>query len=442
MRKSLYHSILFFIYFILLVIQIPKTRAEGVELTGTPDPEYTLHIQSTLVPQWHPDFRSDYQGPQSLHSTAEKAVSYSGTVFFGYRIFHETEVYVNPELITGGGISDAYGLGAYPNGEINRVGDSGFQLTIARAYVSQTFPLDGEKESTPDDLNQIAGSKATHYIRLTLGKYSLADFFDDNAYAHDQRTQFLNWCFMDNCAWDFAMNPLGYIYGFTAELNEKDWALRAVMTTEPTRVNGGAMDPHLNHANSIAIEFERHHKIAEHPGTVRLLVYENSSLAQNYADLVQGQSQNGYHTKWGGGINADQEITKDFGFFIRLGANDGKTESWTFTEADSTVALGFALNGRVWNRGSDTIGLGVGINGLTSEHAAFLKAGGLGLMLGDGDLDYAPEEYLEVYYSLEVPKVTNLFITPDFQMIRNPGYNQDRGPVPIYAMRLHYQWGL
>lgn len=416
---------------------------------------YTLHLQSTLVPQRHDAMTSPYQGNASLVGNAEQNMSYSGTVFLGYRPLKGTEVFFNPEFIAGGGLSNAYGLGAYPNGEINRVGNAGFQANVARLYVAQTIALGEETEAVADDQNTISGTKAAKYLRFTAGKYSLADFLDGNAYGHDQRTQYLNWCFMDNCAWDFSMNPFGYTYAFLTELKLKDWAVRLLVATEPTQVNGSIMDMSLLNAHATNLELERGYSIRNHPGKVRLLVYENSSLAPKYTDatavLVDGSAASSvaavpgegpYHTKYGCGINIEQEINEDIGVFARAGMNDGQTESWTFTETDMTLAGGLSLSGRLWRRPSDTLGFGLGVGGLSPEHANFLAAGGQGLMLGDGALTYGPEQYAEIYYSFEVPRIRHLAISPDLQYIQNPGFNQDRGPVAVYAVRVHYEWGM
>jgi high affinity Mn2+ porin len=429
-----------------------ETATELTKPTPAEEPQkdkaYSLHLQATAVPQTHPGFHSPYQGPESLRGNAETDVSFSNTYYFGYQLFKNTEVFLNPELIAGSGVSDAYGLGAYPNGEINRVGSAGLQLNIARAYLSQTFPLGSETEFIPDDLNQIAGTKATHYLRVSIGKYSLADYLDFNTYAHDQRTQFLNFCFMDNCAWDYAMNPIGYIYAATVELNEKNWALRLVAAMEPTEVNGATLDTNVLQAHSLTLEYEQHYTLGSHPGVFRLLGFYNDSRAKDYAaatsELLHPNETfvtDPYHRKYGGGVNVEQEITKAFGTFFRVGANDGQAESFTFTEDDFTATAGLSLNGRVFHRDQDTLGIGFGLNELSTAHANFLASGGRGLMLGDGRLNYAPEEFMEVYYSLQVPRVKNLFLTPDFQYVVNPGFNADRGPVPIFAARLHYELG-
>lgn len=410
----------------------PVSTATTADTGEAADRSYTFHIQNTLVPQRHGAMTSPYQGTASLVGNAEQNTSYSGTVFMGYRLLKNTEVFLNPEVIGGGGLSDAYGLGAYPNGEINRVGNSGFQVGVARLYMSQTFPLSSDTVASEDDQNQIAGRKPAKYLKITTGKLSLADFLDGNAYGHDQRNQFLNWCFMDNCAWDFAMNPLGYTYVFLTELALREWAARLLLATEPTAVNGSTMDTNLLQAHSVNLELERGFSLGHHPGKVRLLAYENSTLARNYTDATAGliagtplapsaPGQGPYHTKFGAGLNVEQEINEDIGVFARAGANNGQTESWTFTEADMTLAGGLSVSGRIWRRPNDTIGFGVGVNGLTAEHAAYLANGGQGLMLGDGALTYGPEQFAELYYSFEVPKIKRLAISPDLQYIQNPG---------------------
>jgi len=428
----------------------------AVETSDSPRKSaYTFHIQSTVVPQGHPGLTSPYQGNESLKGTGEQVTSFSGTVFMGYRLFRNTEIFINPEGIAGGGVSNAFGLGAYSNGEVNRVGGGtgAFQASIARAYFSQTIPLGDEEEDIGDDQNQIAGKRPRKYLRFSAGKFSLADFLDNNAYAHDQRNQFLNFCFMDNCAWDYSMNPFGYTYALATELKQRDWALRLVFATEPTLVNGFTMDPNIGQAHNIDLEFEQSYRLGPHPGKVRVLVYQNNSAAQSYSALTSILQSNGgvmpssagapgqYNRKTGAGIGFEQELSENTGTFLRAGWNDGQTESWTYTETDMTLAGGASLNGRMWKRSYDHIGIGLGVNGLSANHQAFLSANGQGLMLGDGALRYGPEQFIEAYYSLGFSKFGNFSFSPDVQYILNPGFNQDRGPASIYAVRFHYEWG-
>jgi carbohydrate-selective porin OprB len=135
--------------------------------------------------------------------------------------------------------------------------------------------------------------------------------------------------------------------------------------------------------------------------------------------------------------------------FARLGWNDGNTESFAFTEVDRLVSLGGQLSGRHWLRTEDRVGAAIAVEGLSEPHRQYLAAGGTGFVLGDGRLDYGHEQILEIYYRADIPWPLNggwgvfskhplkIQLSPDFQYIRNPAYNQDRGPVRYWALRVH-----
>ena len=133
--------------------------------------------------------------------------------------------------------------------------------------------------------------------------------------------------------------------------------------------------------------------------------------------------------------NAEQQVANDIGIFARASWNDGQNEILSFTDIDSSLSAGVSIKGSYWGRPSDTVGLGGAINGLSGAHRDFLAAGGLGLLIGDGRLSYRPEQILETYYAYAIDK--NFTITADYQLITNPAYNADRGPVSIFSGRLH-----
>ena len=114
-------------------------------------------------------------------------------------------------------------------------------------------------------------------ITLTLGKISVKDIFDNNAYANDPRTQFMNWALMANEAWDYPADSLGYETGFAAELNEPDWTARYGFFQMPRSSNGMAQDTHYLEAWGMVTEFERRYTMNGHPGAVRLLAYPQLS---------------------------------------------------------------------------------------------------------------------------------------------------------------------
>jgi high affinity Mn2+ porin len=397
---------------------------------------YSLHVQGTMVPQGHGPFNSPYNGPESLPSGAEFDKSYTATVFAGYRPFQDTEIYVNPEFTAGSGVGGATGLAAYPNGEINRVGNPNPKINLARFYVSQSIALGSERQAVADGFNQVATDRASKNFRIIAGIFALPDFFDGNAYSHDPRTQFLNWCFMDNCTWDFASDSYGYSRGIVLEWQNPGFSVRASVVEETLAANGLALDTDIGAARGINLEVEKPYFLAQNPGILRALLFLNRSLMRTFQDAsfsllnpgVQAPSGQ-YHSKIGGALNLEQRLGEDFGLFARVGLSDASTEDWSFTDADRTFTIGTVFKRH--------LGFAVGMNQLTAAHASFLAAGGTTIVLGDGRLDYAPEEYSELYYALDIPGLKGLTLTPDIQAFQNPGYNRDRGPVLVYAARVH-----
>ena len=414
---------------------LTHARADETENTN-------LHGQATTVTQGHPSITSPYQGANSLQGPGEVKTSFTSTLFFGYRLLPSTSLYVNPEVIAGEGMSTTHGVAGYPNGEIYRVDTPSAKLTVSRIYLQQVIGLGGEKESLDSGQNQLAGKVDKRRLTLVLGKFSLNDFLDDNTYSHDPRTQFLNWALMDNAAWDYAADTRGYTWGIFIELNQPVWAARMAFVTEPVEANAMQLDPHIEDAYGANWEFEYRTSLQTHPGKVRLLSYLNRAHMGSYSETLGNPAFNedvtqtrAYRFKYGFGLNLEQELNPSLGAFMRAGWNDGTTETWNFTEVDRTISAGLSEKGTPWSRAGDTLGLASISNWLSPDHAHYLAAGGLGFLLGDGALNYAPEQILEAYYSYQV--VRYFFASADYQWVNHPGYNADRGPASVYALRLH-----
>ncbi len=406
---------------------------------------YSVHGQGTIVSQGNWQFRSPYEGPHSFLSKVNYRTTETATLYLAARLWQGGTVVFNPELSGGRGLSDTMGLAGFPNGEATRVGIPEPTPYVARLLFRQIIGFGGEQENVEDGPNEVAGKRDVSRLTFRVGKMGAPDNFDDNLYSHDPRTQFLNWSLMYNGAWDYPANVRGYTYGATLDLNQKDWALRYGVWGEPTVANGEEIDPRFLKANGHALEFEYRFQYDDHPCKVRLMGYLNNAHMGNYATSYRQMPVNpdvtqerAYRVKYGFGLNVEREVTKDFGTFLRFGWNDGHTETWAFTEIDNTVAFGFLLKGRCWCRPQDQVGLAFVANGLSSEHRNYLTAGGIGFIIGDGQLHYGEECIVETYYNWELKKGINL--TLDFQEVGNPAYNQDRGPVSILGLRAHFEY--
>ncbi len=433
----------------------PAARAQdaaaaSVPATAAPAPaRFSVHAQATVVDEGDFGFHAPYSGVNSLPNNAQSATSVTSTLFLGARLLPGTEVYLDPELSGGRGIGGAVGLAGFPNGEIYRVGDPQPTLYTARLYVQQRFGFGGGREVLKDDQNQLAETVDADRLTVVLGKFALTDFFDDNAYAHDPRTQFLNWTLMGAAAWDYPADTRGYTWGGMVEYREPDWAVRGAFVAEPKSANGLQLDTRVGRANGSVVEAE--HALAlvgGRKGTARLLAYVNQADMGNYNDaLAQAALTGGTpnvvatraygRTKYGVSFNADQELTDSLGAFTRDSWSDGRNESWAFVEVDASESAGLEWTPTALGRPDDKLGAAEVVNELDSPHRRYLADGGNGFMLGDGGLHYGPEMITEVYY--RVPLAAGLWLTPDYQFFANPAYNRSRGPVQVWSVRVHLE---
>ena len=406
----------------------------------------SLHAQATWIDQGHPSFPSDYEGANSFTAASQSERTFSFSLFLGIRVWPGTEIYYNPEEFQGHGLSNTLGVAGFPNGEAVKAAFPNLHYNTSRLFIRQTFGLGGEKETIESDPNKIPGSVDVDRVILTIGKFAASDFFDDNAFSHDTRIQFMNWSLWESAAWDYPADIVGYTAGLVAEWNTKAWMLHYGLFMEPTVSNGAQLDPHLLDAHGQILQFDARYTVGGLGGTLRPFVFWNEAHMGNYDDALAAPdianalvASRAYRSKVGLGLSWDQEIAQGIGIFSRLSWDDGRTESFAFTEVDRSVALGLSLNGQRWGRRDDTFGVAGVVNGIVPSHQAYLAAGGQqGLILGDGGLSYGPEEILETYYSVQVVK--GLSLSPDFQYVEHPGYNRARGPVPIYALRAHLEF--
>jgi high affinity Mn2+ porin len=416
-----------------------------------PEPErWNWYYQATSIGDYHGTFPSPYEGSFSLQDTPEHDVSLTTTLFLGLRLEPNTLLYFDPEIAGGRGFSGVNGLANAANGELPRVATATPKPYLARLYISHDFGFGDEKQSFDSDANQLAGERPMNRYTITVGRFSVTDFFDNNRYSHDPRSQFMGWAIMYNGAWDYPADTRGYTWGWVHELHTRHWSFRYSSSAMPKVANGPRFDRRLFRDRGDVFEEEYRYQLRKHPGIVRLLEYQNHADAGNYGEAIQLAKQNGgvpdvtqTHRvgtlKYGTGLNVEQELTKDFGVFGRLGWNDGKTESFAFTAMDRLATGGVSVNGKSWHRPNDTVATEVTAGGLSAVHAEYLALGGHDFLIGDGALRYGPETIWESYYSAQV--FHGLFASFDLQHVNNPAYNRDRGPVWIESIRLHVEFG-
>lgn len=417
----------------------------------TPTERWNLFYQATSIGQYHGTFNAPYQGQFSLQDYTERDVSLTTTLFFGLRLTDNTQFIFDPEIAGGRGFSGVNGLANPSNGELPRVASATPKPYIARLYISHDFGFGSEKEHVESGANQLAGERPMTRYTVVLGRFSVTDFFDNNAYTHDPRTQFMAWAVMYNGAWDYPADTRGYTWGMVHEFHTHNWSLRYGAAAEPKTANGGRFDRRLLRDQGQTVEGERRYSVKKHPGTVRLLAYWNYADAGTYADALHLAAQTNSTPdvvatrrpgtlKYGMGVNTEQEISHDLGFFTRLGWNDGKTESFAFTAIDRLASGGVSMKGTRWKRKDDVAATSLTASGISGVHALYLARGGSDFLIGDGKLNYAPEYVWESYYSARL--FPGFFATFDLQHVNNPAFNHDRGPVWISSIRLHTEFGI
>jgi high affinity Mn2+ porin len=419
------------------IIELPK--ADGV----------SFHLQSTFLPQGYLPF---HVGPGGLASgDGQSTETWTITGYFGARIWQGGEFFFNPEMFHGFLLRDfspantaiAASVG---NGEAQKGGRWDADPYVARLYFSQTFGFGGEQETVKDDLNSIAGTKDVNRLTLTIGKMAANDFFDNNAYAHDPRSQFMNWALFDGGAFDYAADVKGYTIGAVADFNQKDWAVRAGYFLLPVRPNALALDTDFTQRGSVIAEFEGRYNLFSQPGKFRLTGFENHGILGNYAQAValspaapDIEATQKLRTKYGFVVNFEQTLAANVGAFFRYSWNDGATQLCCFTDINESVSGGLSIKGASWNRPDDTIGIAGAYNTISSAAKKYFAAGGRGLLIGDGSLPgYAGEQIFETYYSRAV--TGNVAVTADYQYIGNSAYQADRSPIHMFSGRVHVQF--
>jgi high affinity Mn2+ porin len=427
------------------------TDADSAAVTIFPHSDenrFWISGQANIIFQTHPPFPAAYSGPNSLHSYYEKATSQVYTLFVGVQLTQTTELFADVESAGGRGISDALGLAGFTNLDVVRNPSLGAAPYLARLMLRQTIPLSDERVSAERGPFGLATSLPKRRVEIRVGKLSLVDFLDTNSAGSDSHLQFMNWTVDNNGAYDYAAQTRGYTDGIIVEYDAPAWSLRFAEAMMPKVANGINLDADLLRAHSENFEAESRRNFLPHrAGVIRFLAYMNHANMGSYREAIHnflaGESaqpdiistRRQGRVKYGFGLNFEQDLADQFGVFGRLGWNDGRNESFAYTEVDRTLEFGFYFKGKSWHRANDRAGAVFAVNALTNDHARYLALGGLGFLLGDGALTYGPEEIVDAYYTAHVWR--GFFASVDLQHVNNPGYNQVRGPVVVPGVRLH-----
>lgn len=430
----------------------PPPADDGTEamLPHFKDTRFWLSGQANFIFQTHPDFHALYSGTHSLSPNYEKATSRVMTLYTGVRLNNSTELLVDIEEAGGDALSLGFGLAGDTDLDIVRNPSLSKAPYLARGMIHKVFALSKDKVENQRNAYSLFEELPRRRLELRFGKFSMPDFFDVNSVGSDTHFQFTNWTIDNNGAYDYAADTRGYTVGLTADYEDRNWGFRFAEALMPKIANGIDLvwKPWQVHAENFEYEL-RHGVIPKRAGVVRLLSYTNYANMGIYRDQVIEAAASGttpvitdhpWHItrKFGFGINIEQSLTHYITAFGRFGWDNGKTESFAYTEVDQTFAQGIGANGAWWHRKEDRAGIAFVTNAIKKDHQNYLAAGGLGFLLGDGHLNYGRENILESYYTAHVWR--GIYVAPGVQHINDPGYNRDRGPVIVPAFRAHVEF--
>jgi high affinity Mn2+ porin len=407
---------------------------------------FAVHGQSTFLEQYAAPFHSPYVGQNSLIPNQGRE-TFDITAYLGWRLWQGAELWINPEIDQGFGLSGTLGVAGFTSGEAYKIGSSYPYTRLPRTFIRQTINLGGDSEKVEGAANQFDGSRTSNRLVLTIGKFAVTDIFDNNKYAHDPRKDFMNWALVDTGTFDYAADAWGYTYGAAVEWYQGQWTLRGGWFDLSVVPNSADLDASFGQFQWVG-EIERRYDLWGHPGKIAVTGFLSRGRMGSLQDAIDlAQATGGpaniaavrkYQSRGGISMNVEQEITSDLGVFMRAGWADGNIEPYEFTDVDRTVSAGLSLNGKQWGRPDDTFALAGIVHDISKVHQQFLNDGGLGILVGDGMLPHPGlEQIIETYYAFPLLAST---VTFDYQFIVNPGYNRDRGPVSVVGARMHLEF--
>jgi len=409
--------------------------------------DFAIHGQATYVEQETDGFHAPYAGRQSLSADSGRETT-DATLYAGARLWRGAELWVATEIDQGFGLDNTLGAAGFPSSEAYKVGKDQPYLRLPRAFIRQTVGTGGDVESVAGIADQLAGSYTTDRWVLTVGKFAVTDIFDTNQYAHDPRNDFLNWSAVDGGAFDYAADAWGFTIGAAAERYLGNWTLRAGVFDLSSIPNSPHLDPGFHEFQMIG-EIERRYSLFRRTGRLLLTGFDSRgrmglldqaiALARATDATPVTAGVRAYRSRLGLGLGWEQPVSENVGLFGRIGKAAGNVEVYEFADIDRSVELGASVRGGAWQRPDDTVGLAAIDNGISGERESYLALGGLGLLVGDGRLPHpGAEQIVETYYS--VAALPWAVVSLDYQWIRNPAYNTDRGPVSVFALRVHLQF--
>lgn len=408
---------------------------------------FAAHGEFTYVEQEDSNFNAPYAGPNSL-TPGQGRETTDANLSLGAALWPGAEIWINPELDQGFGLDNTLGIAGFPSGLAYKVGADRPYFRLQRLFVRYTLNGAGEREPVAAAAGVLGGERSVDRWVFTAGKFGVTDIFDSNDYAHDPREDFLNWAAIDAGAFDYAADAWGYTVGAAVERYQGQWSFRAGIFDLSDVPNSAHLEPGF-HEFQMITEVEHRQQIAGHPGKVLVTGYETrgrmglldeaTAIAEATDTAADVAAVRRYRSRFGGLVAVQQELLPDLGFFARYSKAAGNVEAYEFADIDRSLAAGLAFKGSPWHRGQDVLGAAFIDNGISAARERFLDAGGLGILVGDGKLPHpGAEQIVETYYSASLCAYAQLSL--DYQWIANPAYNRDRGPVSVFAVRMHAQF--
>jgi high affinity Mn2+ porin len=427
-------------------------KSASVEMPKTQFPNWEIHGQTTYIQQGYPPFHSPYLGANSFTPWAQTRNTWTAGVSLGVKLWEGGELYYNPELLQGFGLHNTTGAAGFPNGEAQKSNFPYPRYVTSRLLLRQTFGFGGEQESVEGEYHsQMTEKRDVSRLTVQVGKFAVHDVFDDNTYAWEPRDDFLNWSIWAAGAFDYAADKIGLGYGALIDLNQKYWALRFGYFLVGNEPNSNEFDTDLFRRGLYVLEHETRYSLFSRAGKLRVGIWADTYFSGSYSEAIdltllnpgldptdaivltrRGRPKYGYY------INVEQSVSDVIGAFGRWSWNNGKNEINAFTDIDHSLSLGTVIKGKAWGRPDDRIGLAGAFNSLSQDHRNYLAIGGLGILIGDGQINYRGEKILETYYALSMMK--GVILTFDYQFMVNPAHNADRGPISIFSGRLHSEF--
>lgn len=410
--------------------------------TGT----WSVHGQTTLVSQYAAPFRAPYRGPNSLDPNIARE-TWDVTVYGGRRLWSGAVLWINPELDQGFGLSNTLGVAGFTSGEAYKLGYTHPYVRVPRVFVQQTINLGGATQTVDPGPNQFRDAHTANRLVATIGKFSVSDLFDTITYAHDPRGDFMNWALVDAATFDYAADAWGFTYGGALEWYQGPWVVLGGLFDLSQIPNSADLDTSFGQYQ-VVYELEHQQTLNGQPGKLAFVGFVSRGRMGRYADALALAAETGstpdtadvrqYSSRPGINLNVAQQIASDVGVFGRVGWANGAVEPYEFTDVDRTASAGVSVSGHRWHRAGDTLGVATVLNGISDVHQAYLAAGGLGILVGDGQLPHpGMESIVESYYRFPIGPWQ---LSADYQFIVNPAFNRDRGPVSVISARVRTQF--